>query len=105
MSHFLSGFEELYTSRYTKPARKKGKPPDEQLYFIGRKASPAQPGGAALSTPSSSASPASSRGEPAVHASARNPDVHEVAVDSRRQQTPPAPVTARQPHIKRIGSR
>ncbi len=104
MSHFLSGFEELYTSRYTKPARKKGKPPDEQLYFIGRKASPAA-GGAALSTPSSSVSPANSRGEPAVHASARNPNVHEVAVDSRRQQTLPAPMPAKQPHIKRIGSR
>lgn len=37
LDHFLSGFEELYLKRFTKPSSRPGHPADDQLYFIGRK--------------------------------------------------------------------
>ena len=93
VNHFLSGFDELYTSRYTKPGRKtkrSTKPPDEQVYFIGKKASAAS-SAAQSAAPMAGAPPSSRRQAPAT----------ETPPDDHHRET--VPVT-KQPHVKRISA-
>ena len=40
VDQFLSGFEEMHMKRFSKPSSQRGQPPDEQVYFIGRKLKP-----------------------------------------------------------------